>query len=55
MERVVICKSALPWAGGVKLGEQERKRRETDGRKDRQRVNDRDECEREGGKKKETV
>lgn len=26
IERVVICKSALPWAGGVKLGEQERKR-----------------------------
>lgn len=26
IERVVICKSALPWAGGVKLGKQERKR-----------------------------
>lgn len=51
IERVVICKSALPWAGGVKLGEQEREG-ETDDQKDRQRVNDRDECEREGGEKK---
>lgn len=25
IEKVVICKSALPWAGGVKLGKQERK------------------------------
>lgn len=51
IKRVVICKSALPWAGGVKLGKKERdgqeyKRKETD----RQNVNDRDECEREGAK-----
>lgn len=52
IERVVICKSALPWAGGVKLGKQRGKRgREgwegKDGQTDRQHVNDRDECERE--------
>lgn len=34
IERVVICKSALPWAGGVKLGKQERKR-VREGREDR--------------------
>lgn len=25
IERVVICKSPLPWTGGVKVGEQDRK------------------------------
>lgn len=40
IERVVICKSALPWAGGVKLGKQGRKRgregrEEKDGQADR--------------------
>lgn len=58
IERVVICKSALPWTGGVKLGKQDRERvregwEEKEGRTDSwtQRVNDRDECEREGGKR----
>lgn len=61
IERVVICKSALPWAGGVKLGKQNRKRetgrgRRTERQTDRQRVNDRDECEREDEREeKETV
>lgn len=33
IKRVVICKSALPWAGGVKLGKEERSdgERQTDG------------------------
>ena len=35
IERLVICKSALPWAGGVKVGRQEEKRegREAGGRR----------------------
>ena len=62
IERLVICKSALPWAGGVKVGRQEQKREgregkgrgETDRRTGRRRVNDRNECEREERKECES-
>lgn len=53
LKRAVICKSSLPWAGGVELGrgdKEEGGRGQEDGDGQRQHVNDRHECETEGGK-----